>query len=370
MATLFLVPIDLNKNEVRNVLAHLLASDPGTPTTGQFWYDTTNNVWKFRNNAATIILGRLDQISAPTASLNLNSQKIVSLADPANPQEAATKNYVDGVAAGGVFWKSPVRAASVGNITVASPGATIDGVSMISGDRVALIAQTTGSENGIYIWNGSATPMTRASDSDTSAEMKSGTAFFVNEGTANADSSWVLTTNDPIILGTTSLTFVQFSGLGQIAAGTGMTKTGNTLNVIGTANRISVLADSVDIDAAYAGQTSIVTLGTITSGTWNGTAIAVANGGTGATTAPVARTNLGATGKFSATIGDGSTTAFSVTQATHGLASNGQMHAEAYDATTGARIFCDITINNTNGTVTFTFSVAPASNAIRYVIIG
>lgn len=369
MATLFLVPIDLNKLEIRNVLAHLLAADPGSPATGQFWYDTTNNVLKFRNNAATIILGRLDQISAPTASVSLNSQKIINLLDPGSPQDAATKNYVDGVASGGVFWKAPVRVASTGNVTVASPGATIDGVSMVAGDRVALVAQTTATENGIYVWNGSAVAMTRATDADTSAEMKSGVAFFVSEGTVNADSSWTLTTNDPITLGSTSLTFVQFSGLGQITAGAGLTKTGNTIDV-GAGVGIQVNANDVQISPTYAGQTSIVTLGTITTGTWTGTAIAVANGGTGATTAAGARTNLGATGKFSATIGDGSTTSFTVTQGTHGLASNGQMHAEVFDATSGARVFCDITIANATGNVTFAFAVAPTSNQYRYVIIG
>lgn len=369
MATLFLVPIDLNKNEIRNVLAHLLASDPGSPSEGQIWYDTTNHYLKFRNNSATIVLGRLDQITAPTADVSLNSKKIVNLLDPGSPQDAATKNYVDGIAAGGVYWKAPVRVASTVNVTVSAPGTTIDGVTMASGDRVGLVGQTTTTENGIYIWNGSAAAMTRASDADTSAEVKSGIAFFVNEGTNNADSSWVLTTNDPITLGSTGLTFVQFSGLGQITAGSGLTKTGNTLNV-GAGTGITVNADDVQISATYPGQTSIVTLGTITTGVWTGTDIAVADGGTGASTAPAARTNLGATGKFSATIGDGSTTAFSVTQGTHGLASNGQMHAEVFDASSGARVFCDITINNANGTVTFTFAVAPTSNQYRYVIIG
>ena len=96
---------------------------------------------------------------------------------------------------------------------------------------------------------------------------------------------------------------MQFSGAGQVNAGTGLTKTGNTIDAIGTTNRITVAADSIDISTSYVGQASINTLGTITTGTWTGTTIAVLNGGTGATTAAQARTNLGATTKYSATLG-------------------------------------------------------------------
>ena len=72
-----------------------------------------------------------------------------------------------------------------------------------------------------------------------------------------------------------------------------MTKAGNSIDVIGTTNRITVNADSVDIASTYIGQSTITTLGTVTTGTWSSTAIAVANGGSGATDAAGARTNLG-----------------------------------------------------------------------------
>ncbi len=111
-------------------------------------------------------------------------------------------------------------------------------------------------------------------------------------------------------------------------------------------------------------------VGTITTGIWGGTEVAVNKGGTGAITAAAARTNLGAIGKYSALIGDGSATAISITQATHALAANGQLLVSLYDASTGAQVFTDVTINNATGAVTATFSVAPASNAYRVVIIG
>jgi hypothetical protein len=90
-----------------------------------------------------------------------------------------------------------------------------------------------------------------------------------------------MSTNGAITLGTTAITFDQFSGAGQISAGNGLTKSGNTINTVGTADRISVTADAIDIASGYVGQTSITTTGTIATGTWEATDVAVAHGGTG-----------------------------------------------------------------------------------------
>jgi len=223
---------------------------------------------------------RLDQMAAPTAEVSLNSQKITNLATPTADTDAATKAYVD-ASRSGLDVKASVRAATTANITL-SGTQTVDGVALIAGDRVLVKDQSTASANGIYVV--AASTWSRSTDADTDAEVTSGMFTFVEEGTVNADSGWVLSTNNPIVVGSTSLTFAQFSGAGQITAGAGLTKTGNTLDVVGTSNRILVNADSVDIASTYVGQTSITTLGTITTGTWNGTTIAVANGGTGATT--------------------------------------------------------------------------------------
>jgi len=223
---------------------------------------------------------RLDQMAAPTAEVSLNSQKITNLATPTADTDAATKAYVD-ASRSGLDVKASVRAATTANITL-SGTQTVDGVALIAGDRVLVKDQSTASANGIYVV--AASTWSRSTDADTDAEVTSGMFTFVEEGTVNADSGWVLSTNNPIVVGSTSLTFAQFSGAGQITAGAGLTKTGNTLDVVGTSNRILVNADSVDIASTYVGQTSITTLGPITTGTWNGTTIAVANGGTGATT--------------------------------------------------------------------------------------
>jgi hypothetical protein len=139
--------------------------------------------------------------------------------------------------------------------------------------------QSTASVNGIYVV--AASTWSRSTDADTDAEVTSGMFTFVEEGTVNADSGWVLSTNNPIVVGSTSLTFAQFSGSGQITAGAGLTKTGNTIDAVGTSNRITVNADSIDIASTYVGQTSITTLGTIGTGTWNGSVIGATYGGTG-----------------------------------------------------------------------------------------
>ena len=94
-------------------------------------------------------------------------------------------------------------------------------------------------------------------------------------------------------LGTDPIAWVQFSGAGTFTAGNGLTLTGTEFNVNGTANRITVTSDAVDIASTYAGQVSITTLGTVTTGTWSADTIAVNKGGTGATTAAGAKTNLG-----------------------------------------------------------------------------
>lgn len=111
----------------------------------------------------------------------------------------------------GLDVKASVRVASTANVAIAAPGTSIDGVTLANGDRVLLKDQSTGSQNGIYVFNGSGSAMTRATDADTSAKVTGGLFTFTEEGTANANSGWILTTSGTITLGTTSLTFTQFS---------------------------------------------------------------------------------------------------------------------------------------------------------------
>ena len=180
------------------------------------------------NKAGDTMTGLLTLSGAPTADLH-----------------AATKAYVDANSQG-LDVKASCRVASTANIVLATGTAlTIDGVVTVAGNRVLVKNQTTTTENGIYVVAAGA--WSRATDADTSAEVTAGMFTFVSEGTANADTGWVLTADDTITLGSTALSFAQFSGAGQITAGGGLTKTGNTINVVGTSGRIGVNADSIDL---------------------------------------------------------------------------------------------------------------------------
>jgi hypothetical protein len=157
----------------------------------------------------------------------------------------ATKEYVDAVKTG-LDFKDSVRVASTANVDESSAPAAIDGVTLSSGDRVLLKNQSTGSENGIYVFNGSGSAMTRATDADADAEVTSGLYVFVEAGTVNSDTGFVLTTDGSITVGSTALTFTQFSGAGQITAGDALTKSGNTLNVA-VGNTIQASSDILNI---------------------------------------------------------------------------------------------------------------------------
>lgn len=159
------------------------------------------------------------------------------------------KWYVDGVAAG-MDWKSSVRVATTAPLTLASDfenGDTVDGVSLATGDRILIKNQSSGSENGIYVVNASGAP-TRATDADANAEVTGGLTVWVEEGTTNADTAWTLTNDGVITVGTTALVFTQTSGLGQITAGAGLTKTGNTIDIATAAStRITINANDIDL---------------------------------------------------------------------------------------------------------------------------
>jgi hypothetical protein len=214
-----------------------------------------------------------------TGIVDVGGKRVGNAANPTQSSDLATKAYVDSLS-NGLDVKASVRAATTANITLSNTQ-TIDGVALSVGDRVLVKNQSTGSQNGIYVVASSS--WTRATDFDNSpdVEVSPGTFFFVEEGTTQADNGYVVSNDTAITIGTTAITFSQFSGAGQITAGAGLTKSGNTLDVVGTADRITVNTDSVDIASTYVGQSSITTLGTISTGVWQGTLIGATYGGTG-----------------------------------------------------------------------------------------
>lgn len=258
---------------------------------------------------------------APLASPTFTGT--VTVPTPSNATDASTKGYVDN-AVQGLSWKQTVRAATTANGTLASAyanGSVIDGVTLATGNRILIKDQTTGSENGIYVVAASGAP-TRALDADTGAELVNATAY-VSEGTANAETVWTCTNNATITPGTTALVFAQVNG------GTVPTASSSTAGKVQLATQAEAEAKS---DTAKA-----------------------------VVSADLANFPI----KKIATIGDGSTTAIAVT---HSLGTK-DVVAQVRDASTDAVVECDITQTSTSVT-TFTFGVAPSTNAYKVVIVG
>jgi len=218
---------------------------------------------------------RLDQMAAPTGNVSINSNKLTNVTDPTSAQDAATKAYVDAVKTG-LDVKDSVKVATTANITL-SGTQTIDGVAVSADERVLVKDQSTGSENGIYDCKAGA--WSRSSDFDADSEVTGGAFVFVEQGTANADQGYVLTTDGSITVGTTSLAFTQFSGAGTITAGDGLTKSGSEISADLKANG-GLVIESAEIAVDLAASAITGTL-------------AVADGGTGSTSASAARTALG-----------------------------------------------------------------------------
>jgi hypothetical protein len=203
-----------------------------------------------------------------SGAIAMGSSKITGLGTPTADGDAATKAYVDSVAQG-LDVKGSCRAATTANITL-SGTQTVDGVALIAGDRVLVKDQSTAANNGIYVVASGS--WSRSADADTWAELV-GAFTFVEEGTTNDNSGWVCTSPAGGTLGSTAVTFEQFSGAGQITAGAGMVKVGNTLNVqSASSSRIVVGADEIDLanTGVSAGTYKSVTVdvyGRVTGGT-------------------------------------------------------------------------------------------------------
>ncbi|MDP7637200.1 MAG: hypothetical protein QF577_06605 [Phycisphaerae bacterium] len=302
MATKFVTNIDLNQNQILNGRLQALASDPGSGNfTGRLIYNTTEDLIKFydgsafrktihalasnttaltvseANGTATYAVANVVEGGASglmtgadktkldnATSTNTNSTLAIrdgsgrlQVSTPAADLDAANKAYVD-AARTGLDVKASVRAATTAALTLSSDlenGDTLDGVTLATGDRVLVKNQGTGAENGIYIVAASGAP-SRATDADANSEMTPGMFTFVEEGTTNADSGWVMTNDGAITVGTTALTFALFSVAGTIFAGDGLSKSGDVLNVnVSGTGGIEISSDDlqIEIDSGVSG---------------------------------------------------------------------------------------------------------------------
>ena len=380
--------IDLNKNELQNARIQNLGTAPSTPVEGQIYHSTSDHrtyMWngtawvyfipssmagsgngldadKLDNQEGSYYLARanhtgtqvastisdfdtqvrtsrLDQMAAPTSSVSLNSQKITSLLDPTNPQDAATKNYVDNTAQG-LDTKGSVKAATTANIT-RSGEQTIDDISLVTGDRVLVKNQSTLAENGIFVVAASA--WTRATDTNTWGELVSAYTF-VEEGTANKDTGWVCTVNAGGTIDVTDVVWTQFNG----------SSASSTASNVGTAG-IGVFKQKTGNDLEFKKLNAASNKITITDDTTNSKIdfdINVAN--------------LGVAAKYSIAVGNNSDTNIVVT---HNLGSRDVMVSLRETNAPYALVTTDVDFTSTT-TLTLKFAVAPTTDQYTITVIG
>jgi len=257
------------------------------------------------------------------ADIDLQSaSKVINLPTPTASGDAVPKSYVDS-AIEGLAWKDSVRVSTQGNIDLSAPGATIDGITMSSGDRVLVRSQTTQSQNGIYVWNGASTAATRSLDASTFDELEQA-VVTVEEGT-DAGSSFRQTQ----VNGTIDSSNVIFSSFGTGAPSASETTAG-----------IAELATQAETDAGT-DDARIVT--PLKLKTWS--------------SAPK---------RYAADFGDGSATSYTIT---HNLASRDLTVAIYRNSGNYDEVECDVEHTTTN-TITLVFATAPTSNQFRVVVLG
>lgn len=356
-------PIILNKNAIKGAVIDPLAAAPATPAIGQVYFDTALNRFQVRGNAAwgftatdsdalagqnaafylaranqtgsqlaatisdlatTVQAYKLNQFAAPIAAVSMGGQLLTNMADPVSAQDAATMNYVQtqvANAAAGIDAKASVRIVLSTNDTLTGLAAR-DGVTPVAGDRALARAQTTASQNGVYV--AAAGAWTRATDADQNAELTPGAFWFVEEGTTGSKTQWRIENTGTIVVGATAITINQF-GAGQVyTASLGVQLVGSDFQAkVVVSGGLSIVAGGLQIDTAI-----------------------------------VAR-------KFPFTIGDGVATSIAVNHNLNTL----DVSVTPRLASTNEGIQVDWIATSVN-VVTLTFTVAPAAGAVKGVVIG
>lgn len=250
-----------------------------------------------------------------------NASRITGLLDGAAPQDAATVAQLN-AAIEGISWKDSVRVATAANVNLTAPGATVDGITMVAGDRMLVRSQTAAAENGIYIWNGAAAPAVRSADANTANELEQA-VVTVEEGTSAATTFRQTALN--FVLGTGAVAWASFGSSSPSASES-------------TAGLIEI-ASQPETDAGTDDQRA-VTPSKLAG--WSGRAR-----------------------RYGATFGDGSATSFVIT---HNLNTLDTVVLVKETGGNKREVECEIRETTVNS-ITLLFNAAPASNSLRAVVI-
>ena len=290
----------------------------------------------------------------PTANIDWAGYKITSLGTPSADTDAANKGYVDSVAQG-LDPKASVIAATTTAGTLATSfanGQVVDGVTLATGNRLLIKNQADATQNGIYTVNASGAP-TRSTDMDNGSEFP-GAFTFVEQGTINGDTGWVCTNNAPVTLGSTNITFVQFSGAGTYTASNGVLLTGTNFT-FAPRSGYGLQTGSSGAEIKLATTSGLNLSSDLAVGAGNG--ISVLTNTVAIDTAVVVT-------KYAASVGDGAATSYTVT---HNLGTRDVIVSVYDNSSPYAEVMCDVQHTSTTA-ITLLFSVAPTSNQYRVVV--
>jgi hypothetical protein len=288
-------PIDLHSNELRNAVVQNLGSAPAGELAGQLWYDTLNHLLKWFNGtididplnrtnhsgsqiAATISdftaavqALRWASMTAPNAAVPMGAQNFSGLATASGAGQAVEyaqfNTALANIATGMDLKETQAQVVTTTNLSLAAPGATINGHTMVANDRILAAGQTTASANGLYVWNGAASAATRAPDANTAGSILPGTMVAVGStDSANPDTVWMQTasgtgTNNAIVLGTDSQTWIRVLSPVTYTAGNGISITAGVIAaVVAGAGGLAVGGGGLSLDTTIATRKYTTTL--------------------------------------------------------------------------------------------------------------
>ena len=359
--------VTLNVDRIEDAVDNLIIAGTGLDKTyndgaGSLTIDIDSTVTT-NDGTQTLTNKTLGAGNSLSADLSAGNNKITGLATPTNATDAATKGYVDSTAIG-LDVKLSVRVATTTNIDLTTDlenGDVLDGVTLATGNRVLVKNQTDQTQNGIYLVAASGAA-SRSEDANSDAEVTAGLFTFVEEGTTNGNTGYVLTSDNPITLGSTNLVFSQFSGVGTFTAGAGITLAGTefSVDVTPTSGSASLTntGGAVEVKTNTNDGLEVTASGL---GINNGTGLTFAAGALVFDTA-----NGYGTRKLAFNVGDGTATSYSVT---HSLATR-DVSVHVYEnASPYAQVEADVEHTDSNN-LTVKFSVAPTSNQYRVVVVG